>query len=85
MSLDIIGKLFDIDNTNPESPVVTELDGWHVNSPVIIDGLDAYRIEPAHKRRVFAGAELGVQTYCYRFDTEEQARELLGLDQEVPM
>jgi len=80
MSLDIIGKIYDIDSTSPDNPVITQLPGWHVNSPIILDGLEAYRIEPAHKRRVFAGAEEGFQTYCYRFVSEEQALSLLGIE-----
>ena len=75
MALDIIGKIYDIDNTDPENPTVTELAGWHVNSSEPIAGLDDYIVMPTIPRRVFAG----VKTYCYRFDSEEQANTLLGI------
>ena len=76
MALDIIGKLYDIDSTDPENPTVTELLGWHVNSTEPLSGLEYYAVSPATPRRVF----MGVNTYCYKFDNEQQAKELLELE-----
>ena len=76
MALDIIGKLHDSDSTDPKSPTVTELAGWHVNSTELLHGLEYYLTEPSSPRRVF----MGVDTYCYRFDSEQQAKELLELE-----
>lgn len=76
MSLDIIGKIYDIDNTDHENPAVTELAGWHVNSTELLHGLEYCLIEPSSPRRVF----MGVDTYCYKFDSEQQAKELLELE-----
>lgn len=73
MNLDIIGKLYDIDNTDPDNPVVTELIGWHVNSTELLPELEAHRVEPVTPRRAF----MGVDTYCYQFTDEQQAEESL--------
>lgn len=74
MSLDIIGKMYNVTG-DPENPTVTELEGWHVNSTEQIDGLEQYAVTPTVPKQVFAG----VDTYCYRFDSEQQAKELLGV------
>ncbi len=68
MSLDIIGTIHDVSG---ETPV--ELDGYHVNSALLISGLDAYRVEPSTPSRVFGGGT----TYFYTFESKEQADELL--------
>lgn len=70
MALDIIGKIYDISG-DTESPTVTELEGWHVNSTELLDGLEQHLIEPTMPRRVFAG----VETYFYRFESEQQFNE----------
>ena len=75
MSLYIAGILYDIDNTDAENSLVTELDGWHVNSTEKLEGLDDYLVTPTVPKVVFSG----VQTYHYRFDSEQQAVELLNL------
>lgn len=74
MNLDTIGKLYDIDNTDPENPIVTELTGWHVNTTQKLSGLDEYLVTPTTPRRVFAG----MTTYCYTFTSENQAKTLLS-------
>lgn len=54
-SVDIIGKLFDIDNTDPENPVVTALEGWHVNTRGLVTlELQAFSVIPTVPRRVWA-------------------------------
>ena len=73
MSLYIAGPLYDIDNTDPENPVVTELSGWHVNSTQKLEGLDDYLVTPTVPKVVFSG----VDTWFYRFESEQQAVELL--------
>lgn len=77
MSLDIIGPIYDIDTTDPENPVSIAQDGWHVNSTEQVEGLDQYLVTPQSPRQVFWGAD----TYCYKFDSEEQALSLLGLSE----
>ena len=78
MSLYIAGILHDIDNTDPENPVITELDGFFVNSTEKLAGLDDYLVTPAVPKVVFSG----VQTYHYRFDSEQEAKTLLNYDAE---
>ena len=73
MSLDIIGKMYNISG-DAENPTLTELSGWHVNSTKLMVEWGQWEVEPSHKRRVFAG----VNTYCYRFDSEEQFKEVYG-------
>jgi hypothetical protein len=75
MALDIIGKIYDLSG-DAENPTVTELAGWHVNSTELLHGLEYYLIELVTPRRVF----MGVDTYCYKFDSEQQANELLELE-----
>lgn len=72
MNLDIIGKIYSIDDTDPGKPVATPLDGWHVNTTAPVSEWEHWRVEPSHKTRVFAG----VATYCYKFDSEEQFNEV---------
>lgn len=74
MEIRIIGKLFDIISTNPESPTIAEIPGWHINSTSPIEGLEFYRVNPTLPREVF----YGVHTYYYRFSDEATARELLS-------
>ena len=56
--LDPVGVLTDTDNTDPENPVSTVLDGWHVNLRVW-DGRTqsvmemAFAVTPAQQRRVW--------------------------------
>lgn len=64
----IIGKLYDVDNTDPESPVLIELDGFHVNSTELTPGWESFLIEPNSPKQTF----FGVHTYFYRFTDESE-------------
>lgn len=72
MVIDIIGKIYDISG-DAENPTVIELEGWHVNSTEPVAEWEQWLVEPSHKRRVFAGAD----TYCYKFDSEQQFNEVM--------
>lgn len=54
-SVDVIGVIYKIDDTDPENPVVTPMDGWHVNTrgPITLE-LEAFSVHPAHPRRIWA-------------------------------
>jgi hypothetical protein len=56
-SLDPCGAFVEVDDTDPENPISTLLEGWHLNLRVT-DGRPApaqeYLIEPEHPRRVWA-------------------------------
>jgi hypothetical protein len=69
MALDIIGLIHVIN----DDETVTTLSGWHVNSSAPVSGWEQWQVHPNHKVRVFAGAE----TYCYVFQSQAQANELI--------
>lgn len=54
---DVLGVLYNVDNADPENPVYTPIDGWHVNLRVgdYDPALDAFRVnpEPMVRRRVW--------------------------------
>jgi hypothetical protein len=54
-SVDIIGVIYNVDNTDIENPIVTPYDGWHVNTrgPMTLE-LEAFSVIPTHPRRVWA-------------------------------
>ena len=55
-ALDPVGVLTDTDNSDPENPVSTPIDGWHVNLRVTDDRPDPagdYAITPTQQRRVW--------------------------------
>jgi hypothetical protein len=55
-ALDPAGVLVDTDNSDPENPVSTVLDGWHLNLRVTDDRPDpaaAYAVTPTQQRRVW--------------------------------
>jgi hypothetical protein len=55
MSVDTIGVIYDVDNTDPENPVVTPLEGWHVNTRgPMPQELLAFSVVPSLPRRVWA-------------------------------
>lgn len=58
LNTDVLGTLYDIDNTDPENPIVTPLDGWYVNLRVgdYDPALDAFKVnpEPLVWRRMWA-------------------------------
>ena len=77
--LDIIGTLYDIDNSDPDNPVSTPLAGYHINATRKIKGADDYLKEPSTPRRVFAGAV----THYYTFADEDEAKKIIGYDEEA--
>jgi len=77
--LDIIGTLYNVDNSDPDAPVSTPLAGYHINATRKIKGADAYLVEPLTPRRVFAG----IKTYHYTFADEDKARQVIGYDDEA--
>jgi hypothetical protein len=55
-ALDPVGVLADVDMTDPENPVSTLLDGWHLNLRVTDDRPDpaaTYSVTPTQQRRVW--------------------------------
>jgi hypothetical protein len=55
-ALDPVGVLADADMTDPENPVSTPLDGWHLNLRVTDDRPDPaadYAVTPTQQRRVW--------------------------------
>ena len=58
LNTDVLGTLYDIDNTDPENPIVTPLDGWYVTLRVgdYDPALDAFKVnpEPLIWRRMWA-------------------------------
>lgn len=45
---DVLGVLYNVDNTDPQNPIATPLDGWHVNLRVgdYDPALDAFKVNP---------------------------------------
>jgi hypothetical protein len=55
MSIDTIGVIYRTDNTDPENPVVTPEDGWHVNTRgPMPDTLKPFEVFPVKPRRIWA-------------------------------
>ena len=54
-SIDVIGVIYNVDSTDPENPVATALEGWHVNTrgPITLE-LQAFAVIPTNPRRVWA-------------------------------
>jgi hypothetical protein len=76
MNYQILGTLYTRPELDAEGELITEpvqLEGFHVNTDEPIDGLVDYIVTPTIPRVVFAG----IETYHYKFDSEEQARELV--------
>jgi hypothetical protein len=54
-SIDIIGVIYKIDNTNSENPVVTPEEGWHVNTRgEMPEAFTAFAVHPVQPRRIWA-------------------------------
>ena len=54
-SVDVIGVIYNVDNTDPENPVSTPQDGWHVNTRgEMPEALQQYAVIPTNPRRVWA-------------------------------
>jgi hypothetical protein len=55
MSIDTIGIIYDTDSTDPENPVATPQDGWHVNTRgEMPEALQQYAVIPTNPRRIWA-------------------------------
>jgi hypothetical protein len=55
MSIDTIGIIYDTDSTDPENPVATPQDGWHVNTRgEMPEALQEYAVIPTNPRRIWA-------------------------------
>jgi hypothetical protein len=55
-ALDPIGAFFDVDATDPENPIITPLDGWHLNLRITDERPNPapdYSVTPNHQRRVW--------------------------------
>jgi hypothetical protein len=54
-SVDVIGVIYNVDSTDPENPVSTPQDGWHVNTRgEMPEALQQYAVTPTNPRRVWA-------------------------------
>jgi hypothetical protein len=54
-SIDVIGVIYDVDNTDPENPVATALPGWHVNTRgPLLEALAPFSVFPVQPRRIWA-------------------------------
>lgn len=58
VNTDVLGILYNVDNTDPENPMYTPMDGWYVNLRVddYDPALDAFKVnpEPPIWRRMWA-------------------------------
>ena len=54
-SVDVIGVICSVDNTDIDNPIITPYDGWHVNTrgPITLE-LEAFSVVPTNPRRVWA-------------------------------
>jgi hypothetical protein len=54
-SIDVIGIMYTTDSTDPENPVVTPEDGWHVNTrgPMPWE-FEPFEVFPVKPRRIWA-------------------------------
>lgn len=76
ITFDIIGTIYTDVATSPDGDVLSggePLPGYHINTIPEVPGWEQYRVEPASKRRVFAGME--AETVCYVFPDEATFRE----------
>ena len=54
-SIDTIGVIYNVDNTDPENPIYTPQDGWHVNTRgPMPEELVPFEVFPVQPRRVWA-------------------------------
>lgn len=66
--ISIIGKIHTVDNTDPENPTFTKLDGYHVNSTELVPEWGEFLVDPKSPKQTF----FGVPTYFYRFKDESE-------------
>lgn len=80
MDLQIIGTIYNNDAEFDElgnlTKPATAKQGFHVNSCSKLIGLNGYLVTPEAPYQVF----YGVTTYFYTFESEAQAKELIGFD-----
>ena len=54
-SIDIIGIIYRVDNTDPENPIYTPEDGWHVNTRgPMPEAFVPFEVHPVQPRRIWA-------------------------------
>ena len=54
-SVDVIGVIYRVDNTDPENPIYTPEEGWHVNTRgIITENLKVFSVIPKFPRRIWA-------------------------------
>ena len=54
-SIDVVGTIYRVDNTDQKNPVYTPEAGWHVNTRgPITPELQAFAVVPTQPRRVWA-------------------------------
>jgi hypothetical protein len=54
-SVDVLGIIYRVDNTDPENPIYTPEEGWHVNTRgEMPDTLTPFAVHPVQPRRVWA-------------------------------
>jgi hypothetical protein len=54
-SIDIIGIIYRVDNTDPENPIYTPEEGWHVNTRgPMPEAFVPFEVHPVQPRRVWA-------------------------------
>jgi hypothetical protein len=54
-SVDIIGVIYNVDNTDIENPIVTPYDGWHVNTRgPMPEAFVPFEVFPVQPRRIWA-------------------------------
>lgn len=54
-SVDIIGVIYNVDNTDPENPIVTPYDGWHANTRgPMPEAFTPFEVFPVQPRRIWA-------------------------------
>jgi hypothetical protein len=66
--ISVLGKLYETDTTDPENPISTPLDGWHVNTVEAVPEWADYLVEPSQPRQMF----LNLPTVCYKFEDEAE-------------
>lgn len=75
IDFNVLGVVSVTDNSDEENPIVTVLEGFLVNTAnEKFEGLDDYLVVPDKPINVYADPAI---TYFYKFENEEQARELL--------
>ena len=54
-SVDVIGVIYRVDNTDPENPIYTPEEGWHVNTRgPMPDDFMPFEVFPVQPRRIWA-------------------------------